>query len=104
MKKHIVSRLLMIALLVLAGAREAAAFNIAIFTTASAAQSYCPKDKVVWLNVITSTYYLKEQHASGSNQYGNRVPGGYIYGNGISGGFVCKKNADQVGYYAAPNG
>lgn len=63
--------------------------HLALFATAKAAQTHCPKDNVVWLNTASGIW-----HNSGSHWYGNTEHGAY----------VCEKEASTEGDRASRNG
>lgn len=62
---------------------------IAMFPTEAAAQSHCPKDVVVWLNIPTGIYHEK---------------GMRWYGRTRHGAFVCRKEANAAGFRDTRNG
>jgi len=59
------------------------------FHTEAAAQAYCPRDEVVWLNTSSGIY-----HEKGMRWYGQTKHGAY----------VCRREADAVGYRDTRNG
>ncbi len=59
------------------------------FSTESAAQAYCPKDVVVWLNIPSGIYHYK-----GERWYGRTKHGAY----------ACEKQAIKAGDRASENG
>lgn len=61
----------------------------ALFPTEQAAQSHCPADVVVWLNIPSGIYHLKGQR---------------WYGRTKSGAYVCKQEADKAGDRGSLNG
>lgn len=61
----------------------------AMFETEAAAQTHCPRDVVVWLNIPTHVY-----HEKGMRWYGRTKHGAY----------VCKKEADAAGDRDTRNG
>ena len=62
---------------------------LATFPTEPQAQSHCPRDTVVWLNLPTGIYHFR----------------GYRwYGNTHGGAFVCQREADAAGMRATRNG
>lgn len=61
----------------------------AMFDTEAEAQSRCPRDVVVWLNIPTHIY-----HEKGMRWYGRTKHGAY----------VCKKEADAAGDRDTRNG
>lgn len=67
----------------------AAAAQLPMFATEAAAQTHCPKDVVVWLNIPTGIYHEK---------------GMRWYGRTKHGAFVCKKEADAAGTRDTRNG
>jgi hypothetical protein len=60
-----------------------------LFSTESAAQSHCPKDVVVWLNIPSGIYHYK-----GERWYGRTKHGAY----------ACEKEAIKAGDRASENG
>ncbi len=60
-----------------------------LFSTDSAAQSHCPKDVVVWLNIPSGIYHYK-----GERWYGRTKHGAY----------ACEKEAIKAGDRASENG
>jgi hypothetical protein len=71
------------------GAVAVAATELALFSTASAAQAHCPRDTVVWLNTPSGIYHYK-----GERWYGRTKHGAY----------VCEKEAIAAGDRASENG
>ena len=61
--------------------------NLAQFITEAAAQTHCPKDEVVWLNLRNDVYFAKD-----STWYGKAKRGAY----------VCRKEADASGDRVSP--
>ncbi len=61
----------------------------AMFATETAAQSHCPKEEVVWLNIPSGIY-----HEKGQRWYGHTKHGAY----------VCKKEAEAAGERDTRNG
>jgi hypothetical protein len=59
------------------------------FITEQEAQLHCPADTVVWLNLPTGIYHLKDER---------------WYGRTKHGAYVCEKEADQAGDRASRNG
>jgi hypothetical protein len=60
-----------------------------LFNTEDAAQSHCPRDTVVWLNIPSGIYHYK-----GERWYGRTKHGAY----------ACEKEAVAVGDRASLNG
>ena len=60
-----------------------------LFSTESAAQSHCPHDTVVWLNIPSGIYHYK-----GERWYGRTKHGAY----------ACEKEAIAAGDRATENG
>ncbi len=60
-----------------------------LFSTESAAQTHCPRDTVVWLNIPSGIYHYK-----GERWYGRTKHGAY----------ACEKEAVKVGDRASLNG
>jgi hypothetical protein len=60
-----------------------------LFSTENAAQSHCPKDVVVWLNIPSGIYHYK-----GERWYGRTKHGAY----------ACEKDAIRAGDRASLNG
>ena len=60
-----------------------------LFSTESAAQSHCPRDIVVWLNIPSGIYHYK-----GERWYGRTKHGAY----------ACEKEAIKAGDRASLNG
>jgi hypothetical protein len=60
-----------------------------LFSTESAAQSHCPKDVVVWLNIPSGIYHYK-----GERWYGRTKHGAY----------ACENEAIKAGDRASENG
>lgn len=60
-----------------------------LFPTENAAQSHCPKDIVVWLNIPSGIYHYKGER---------------LYGHTKHGAFACEKEAIRVGDRASLNG
>lgn len=60
-----------------------------LFSTDDAAQAYCPRDTVVWLNVPSGIYHYK-----GERWYGRTKHGAY----------TCEKEAIAAGDRATENG
>ncbi len=67
----------------------ASAASAPLFNTEVEAQSHCPKDVVVWVNLPTGIYHLK-----GERWFGNTNHGAY----------VCEQEGEQAGYRATRNG
>ena len=63
--------------------------TLQLFTTEGAAQSHCPRDEVVWLNLPSGIY-----HERGMRWYGRTKHGAY----------VCRKEADTAGDRNTRNG
>lgn len=61
----------------------------ALFQSERAAQSHCPTDVVVWLNLPSGVYHYKGER---------------WYANTRSGAFVCEQEAIQAGDRATKNG
>lgn len=72
-----------------ATAPVAAQGSITMFGDEGAAQRHCPADQVVWLNLPTGIYHEK---------------GMRWYGRTKSGAYVCRREADAVGYRDTRNG
>lgn len=90
MQRLAITFVIVLALIALASAGHKAFINnMAIFKTESDAQQNCPKDTVIWLDMVSGIYYLKGQQ---------------LYGKTPNGGYVCRKDADHAGYHAATNG
>ena len=60
--------------------------NLPQFDKEAAAQQHCPKDEVVWLNLLNNYYFAKD----------NR-----FYNNTRKGVYVCRNEADAAGDHAA---
>lgn len=60
----------------------------ATYQTQRQAQSHCPMDSVVWLNVRTQTYYTE-----GQRWFGRR-----------GGAYACRWEAEHAGYRQSRNG
>lgn len=60
-----------------------------LFSTESEAQTHCPKDVVVWLNIPSGIYHYK-----GERWYGRTKHGAY----------ACEKEAIKAGDRASENG
>lgn len=79
----------------LAGATPCAAASaqadnpLPYFRSETAAQTHCPADHVVWLNLPTGIYHFKGQR---------------WYGHTRTGAYVCRKDADKMGDRATRNG
>jgi hypothetical protein len=63
--------------------------TLSYFTTENAAQSHCPRDVVVWLNIPSGIYHYKGER---------------WYGRTKHGAFVCEKEAIAAGDRASLNG
>ena len=74
---------LLSALMVAAGAGDAAATPLTPFRYEAQAQRHCPDDTVIWLDLRKGIYYSKRQ---------NR------YARGGTGSFVCREEARSGGY------
>ena len=74
---------LLTALVVAAGATNAAATPLTPFRYETQAQRHCPDDTVVWLDFRKGIYYVK--------RHGR-------YGQGSTGSFVCREEARSNGY------
>jgi hypothetical protein len=60
-----------------------------LFSTEDAAQAHCPRDTVVWLNILSGIYHYK-----GERWYGRTKHGAY----------TCEKEAIAAGDRATENG
>jgi hypothetical protein len=60
-----------------------------MFPTQQAAQTHCPSDTVVWLNIPTGIYHMQGER---------------WYGRTKSGAYVCEKEADKAGDRETRNG
>ena len=60
-----------------------------VFSTESAAQAHCPKDVVVWLNILSGIYHYKAER---------------WYGRTKHGAYACEKEAIAAGDRASENG
>lgn len=63
--------------------------GLTLFDTEYAAQSHCPSDVIVWLNLPTGVWHYK---------------GARWYGNTNRGSFVCREEAQDAGNRASLNG
>jgi hypothetical protein len=59
------------------------------FSTEQAAQTHCPNDTVVWLNLPTGIYHFKGMRWYGATHHG---------------AYVCQKEADKAGDRTTRNG
>jgi hypothetical protein len=59
------------------------------FATEQGAQTHCPNDAVVWLNLYSGIYHFKGQR---------------WYGATSRGAYVCQRDADKSGNRATRNG
>lgn len=66
-----------------------AASTLTYFDTENAAQAYCPRDVVVWLNIPSGIYHYKGER---------------WYGRTKNGAYVCEKEAIAAGDRASENG
>jgi hypothetical protein len=57
-----------------------------LFDNEAAAVKHCGKDAVVWLDVPSKTYWVKNQRG---------------YGHSKSGGYTCRKDAAKSGNHAS---
>jgi len=71
------------------GAYAASSAPPALFQTQAAAQTHCPNDIVVWLNVPTGIYHFQGQRWFGSTK---------------NGAYTCKQEADAAGDRPTKNG
>lgn len=76
-------------LLALAGGLPSNSFALEQFNSEQAAQSSCPGDKVVWLNIPSGVYHYKWQR---------------WYGATKRGAYVCEKEAIKSGTRASKRG
>lgn len=63
--------------------------SLQLFTSEASAQTHCPADEVVWLNIASGIYQQK---------------GMRWYGRTRHGAFVCRKEADAAGDRNTRNG
>lgn len=86
------TRLLLAALALLlpgAGLAQRPTAPLQEFPTEQQAQTHCPADIVVWLNLPTGIYHFRGER---------------WYGRTNNGAFVCERDADGAGMRATRNG
>jgi hypothetical protein len=80
---------LLLVILLATNSAHASSAGLTLFTTQDAAQSHCPNDEVVWLNLPTGIWHTKWQR---------------WYGNTKHGAYVCKEEAADAGNRASRHG
>ena len=83
---RLLSLLLMLTLLAMAGAALAATAEAPLFASEAEAEQHCPTDLVVWVDAATRIYYYRGQN---------------LYGSTKTGGFACRK--ELIGHGYRPN-
>ena len=83
---RLLSLLLVLTLIAMAGAALAAKAEAPLFASEAEAEQHCPSDLVVWVDAATRIYYYR-----GQNRYGSTKTGGY----------ACRK--DLIGHGYRPN-
>ena len=83
---RLLSLLLMLSLLAMAGAALAATAEAPLFASEAEAEQHCPTDIIVWVDAATRVYYYRGQN---------------LYGSTKTGGYACRK--DLVGHGYRPN-
>jgi hypothetical protein len=83
---RLLSLLLILTLLALAGTALAAQAEAPLFASEAEAEQHCPTDLVVWVDAATRVYYYRGQN---------------LYGSTKTGGYACRK--DLIGHGYRPN-